>query len=277
MPVPPNPTVVVRITGLIAFCFDKQFAHCQMGIHSKTDDHELSIRFIKKGPGPEDESEQTMTISHALIRQSADLWLDIEGEPSPKQRTAEPFIADGNDEPPTDPHDFRHVVDLEGEHFYNRRLKIKDGVLTPSVFIRKGLFYTAALTSRRYKTKTISSDGVETSPSRRIGQVAADIGVNIYLDHANQALVLRAGSKGGAELFRLANEEGVTYEIIIDNRDNGLSPPSQPGNHFAFYYDAIDLDPEESRILIEPNGSIESGDCIGSTFGKSHSLGGGQG
>jgi hypothetical protein len=275
MLVPPNPTVVIRVTGLVAFCFDRQLEHCQIGIHSKTDDHELRLRFVKKGPGPETQSEQALTFSHAMIRQASDLWLDVEGEPSPKQRTAEPFIVGRNDEPPTDPHDFRHVVDLEGEHFYNRRLKIKEGVLTPSIYIRKGLFYTAALTSRRYKTKTVSADGVENGSGHRIGQIAADIGVNIYLDHASQALVLSAGNKGEAELFRFANEDGITYEVTIDNRDNGLSPPTHPGNHFGFYYDAIDLDPGESKILIEPNGSIESGDCIGTTFGKSRSLSGG--
>jgi hypothetical protein len=125
--IPPNPTITIRFTGLVAFCFDRQLEHCQIGIHSKSEDHELKFRFVKKGPGPESRSEQTLTISHALIRQASDMWLDVEGEPAPKQRTAVFFIAGGKGEPPTDPHDFRHVVDLEGEHFYNRPLKIRKG------------------------------------------------------------------------------------------------------------------------------------------------------
>jgi hypothetical protein len=124
------------------------------------------------------------------------------------------------------------------------------------------------LTSHPYKT--VSADGA----GRRLGRIAADVGANIYLDHAGQALVLRAGEKGGAELFRLVNEEGVAYEVTIDNGDNGLSPPTHPGYHFGFYYDAIDLDSNESEILIVPNGSIETGDCIVTWFSKSRSLGG---
>ena len=87
-----------------------------------------------------------------------------------------------------------------------------------------------------------------------MGRVAPCIGANIYLDHESQALVLRAGGKGGPELFRLDHEEEVTYEITIDNGDNGLSPPSRPGNHFGLYYDALDLQAGEAKILVEPNG-----------------------
>lgn len=270
MPLPPNPTVIIRFTGLVAFCFDIQLGHCQVGIHSKTDDHELRLRFVKKGPDPDNQSEQMLTISHAIIRQASDLWLDVEGEPSPKQRTAEPFIAGRNDEPPTDPHDFRHVVDLEGEHFYNRRLKIKEGILTPILFVANGLFYTAAMTSHKYIAKTISADGVGTGSGHRLGRVAADVGANIYLDHASQALVLRAGEKGGAELFRLGREENTVYEITIENRD---IPHAAAGRDFHYYYDAFELDPGESKILVEPNGTDGTGDCIVGWFSKSHRLG----
>jgi hypothetical protein len=272
MSVPPDPTIKIDFTGLFGFCFNRRLEHCQIGIHSKTDDHELRIHFVKKGPDPESRSEQKLTISHAMIRQASDLWLDVEGDPAPKQRTAERFVAGREDEPPTDPHDFRHVVDLEGEYFYNRPLKIKEGVLTPSIFIRKGLFYTTALTPRRYKT--VFADG-ESDDSRRLGYIAAGVSANIYLDDPRQALVLRAGEKDGAVLFRLDNTEaGVSYEVTIDNGDNGLSPPDHPGYHFRFYYDAIDLEPDTPKILIVPNGSIETGDCVQTAFGKSQSLGG---
>src|SRR5262245_50674276 len=113
MPVPQNPTIAIYFTGLLAFCFDKRRKCCQVGVLSK-DDHELRLRFVKKGRGPENKSEQMLTINHALIRQSSELLLDVEGEPSSKQLTAEPFIVGSRDEPPTDPQDFRRVVDLEG-------------------------------------------------------------------------------------------------------------------------------------------------------------------
>jgi hypothetical protein len=39
MPVPQDATVTFRFAGLLVFCFDKGHKHCQVGIHSKTDDH----------------------------------------------------------------------------------------------------------------------------------------------------------------------------------------------------------------------------------------------
>jgi hypothetical protein len=74
MPVLQDPTIAIRFTRLLVFCFDKRLKHGQIGIHSKTDDHELRLRFVKKGPDLEDKSEQSLTISHDLIRLASDLW-----------------------------------------------------------------------------------------------------------------------------------------------------------------------------------------------------------
>jgi hypothetical protein len=290
MPVSPNPTVTIYFKGLLAFCFGEDFKYCQVGFHTKADGHEVKISIYKKRENRIVGAVPVLTFSHEMIRRSSDLWLDVEGETPPQQQTAAPYIADGQGAAPIDDQDFRHVVDVEGENFYNRPLKIREGVLTPSLFVGKGLFYTAALTSRKYKTVLADSavddqhdcshtitgaDSPEQVSGRRIGRIAKDIGANIYLDHPSQAIVLRTGGRDGAELFRLSNEEGATYEVTIDNGDNGLSPPPHPGNHFSFYFDAIELNRGESKILIEPNGTVDQGDCAGLGFGKSHRLGGG--
>jgi hypothetical protein len=240
MPVPQNSTVTMRFTGLLVFCFDKLRKCCQIGALSKND-HELRFRLVKRGPDPESESERTLTIPHDLISQSSDLWLDVEGEPSPKQQTAEPFIAGDLNEPPSDPQDFRRVIDLEGEHFYNRPLKVRRGVLRPILFVAKGLFYTATLTSDFYRT---------TPAGHSLGQMAEYVGANFYLTHPNQALVLRAG-RNGSELLRLNREEGTTYEITVENGD---TPRAPAGSDFHYYYDAIELNRGEPKILIEPYG-----------------------
>ncbi|HKQ80475.1 MAG TPA: hypothetical protein VJ810_42665 [Blastocatellia bacterium] len=262
MHIPQDPTATIHFTGLMVFCFDKRLKHCQIGIHSKTDDHELRLRFIKKGPDPETKSEQTLTISHGMIRRASDLWLDVEGEPSTEQRTAEPFIVGRRDEPPADPRDFRRVVDLEGEHFYNRPLKVRRDVLGPILFVAKGLFYTATLTPDSYLAVPVASNGPDhpregargatgaIATGRSIGQIAEYVGANIYLTHANQALVLRAG-QNGSELLRLKKEAGTTYEITIENGD---TPEAPAGGDFVYYYDAIALNHGEPRILLEPYG-----------------------
>lgn len=262
MPMLQGATVTIRFAGLLVFCFDRRHKTCQIGIHSKTDDHELRFRFVKKGPDPGSESEQTLTISHALIRRASDLWLDVEGKPSPERRIAEPFIVGRREEPPTDPHDFRRVVDLEGEHFYNRRLKVRRDVLMPILVFAKGLFYTATLTSDFYRTVPIASNGsdhphdhargapAETAKGRSLGQIAEHVGANIYLTHPNQALVLRAGLDG-PELLRLEGEEGATYDITIENRD---TPHAPAGSDFGYYYDAVELNQGEPRILLEAYG-----------------------
>src|SRR5262249_42278409 len=113
MPVPQS-TLTIYFSGLLVFCFDRQRKYCQVGALSK-DDHELKLHV--KRVCPERRSEQSLTIPDDLIHQSSTLWLDVEGEPSPKQ-PAEPFIIGRLEEPPTDMRDFRRVIDLEGEHFY---------------------------------------------------------------------------------------------------------------------------------------------------------------
>jgi hypothetical protein len=251
MPVPQDPTISIFFTGLLVFCFDKRRKRCQIGVLSK-DDHELRMSVVKKGRGPENGLEQTLTIDHALIRQSSELLLDVEGEPSSEQRTAEPFIAGDRDKPPTDPQDFRRLVDLEGAHFYNRPLKVRSGVLRPILFVTKGLFYTAALTSEPYRAVPVSSDGSKRTPGagRSLGHIAEVAGANIYLTRPNQALVLRAG-RNGSELLRLNREEGTIYEITVENGD---TPQAPAGSDFHYYYDAIELNRGEPKILIEPCG-----------------------
>jgi hypothetical protein len=251
MPVPQNPTIVIYFTGLLAFCLDKQRGCFQIGVLSK-DDHELRLRCVKKVRGLEQESEQILTISHSLIRQTSDLWLDVEGQYSTGQSTAEPFIAGGPSESPTDPQDFRRVLDLEGEHFYNRPLKVRRDVLRPILFVAKGLFYTATLTSDVYQTLPVAADGKTRTPAagRSLGQIAEHVGANFYLTRPNQALVLRAG-QNGAELLRLEREEGMTYEITIDNGDTPLAPA---GSDIHYYYDAVKMNPGEPKILVEPCG-----------------------
>lgn len=287
MPLPPNPTVTMRITGLAAFCFDKNFKYCQVAFHTRAIGHEVRVGVYKKLRDQIVSATPKLIFSHEMIRHSSDLWLDIEGATPPKQQTAELYIVNNQGSTLIDDQDFRRVVDFEGKDFYGRRLNIKDGVLTPSLYIRKGLFYAAALTSHPYIAMSVDvavndrhlhahpttgDYSARHASGRRLGQIASSVGVNIYMDHASQALVLRAGKKGGAELFRLNNKEGITYEVAIENDDNGLSPPSHPGSHFGLYYDAFELHPKESKILIEPNGIPPSGDCIVTWFSKSHSL-----
>lgn len=75
------------------------------------------------------------------------------------------------------------------------------------------------------------------------------IGANFYFTRPNQSLVLRTGQ--GQELLRLNKEDGVTYEITLENCD---TPQAPPGTHFSYYYDAFDLKPGEPKILIEKCG-----------------------
>jgi hypothetical protein len=274
MPVPQDPTIAIHFTGLLVFCFDNRRKYCQIGTLSK-DDHELRLRFVKKGPDSESESEQMLTIPHGLIRQPSELWLDVEGDPSPKQQAAEPFIAGKLGDPPSDPQDFRRIVDLEGEHFYNRPLKVRRDVLKPVLFVAKGLFYTAKLTSDLYRTIPVAANGAKqtTSVSCSLGQIAEYVGANIYLTLLNQALVLRAG-RNGSELLRLKKEKGTTYEILVENGDTIQAPAN---GDFHYYYDAFELNRGEPKILIESCGlpALQGREipCLPVGLGKSDSFG----
>jgi hypothetical protein len=248
MPVQQDRTLTIYFSGLLVFCFDKQRKYCQVGALSK--DHELRLHLVKRGRDPESRSEQTLTIPHDLIRQSSDLWLDVEGEPSPK-KTAEPFIAGRRDEPPTDPRDFRWVVDLEGEHFYNRPLKARRGVLKPILAITAGLFYSARLTSDSYLALPDfpERDRGATKAQGELGQVAAYVAADLCLC-PKQAFVLRAG-RAGSELLRLEGEEGATYELVVNNLDK---TEATVGRDFGYYYEAFELNQGEPRIFPVPYG-----------------------
>lgn len=250
MPVPQDATITLRFTGLLVFCFDKRSKICQVGALPKN--HKLRFGVTKKGPGIENDSEQTLTIPPSLIDQASDLWLDVEGEPALEQRAAEPFIAGKRDESPTDPQDFRWVVDLEGRHFYDRPLKVRDGALRPILSVATGLFYSAILSPDLYRTVPVTSNGARrrSTRGRNFGYIAEYIGADIYLTRPDQALVLRVG-RNGSELLRLHNEEGKTYEISVGNGD---TPQAPAGSDFHYYYDAIKLERGEPRILIEPCG-----------------------
>lgn len=174
------------------------------------------------------------------------------------------------------PHDFRRVVDLEGEHFYNRPLKMRCGALKPILLVTQGLFYTASLTSNPYRTVPVAPNrsNAATATGRNLGQIAEYVGANIPLSQSDQALVLRAG-RNGSELLRLKKEEGITYEITIENGDTLQAPA---GSDFYYYYDAFELKPSEPRILIEPYGLPAFGGimttCGPVRFGRSCSFAG---
>lgn len=247
--------IIIRFGGLLVFCFDKRRKICQVGVHSSTDDHELRLRLVKRGPDPESESEQTLTLSHAQIRQFSELWLNVEGEPA-MERAAERFIVGEPNEPPTDPQDWRWIVDLEC--LYNRKLRLRKGVLRPIVYVTTGLFYTAELSSEPYLAVPVTSTGTKRrrATSRSLGRIASVVGAHIHLTHPDQALVLRAG-RNGSELFRLRREEGAKYEITVDNGD---TPQAPAGGDFHYYFDAIRLKRGEPRVLLEPYGLPTLGD-----------------
>jgi hypothetical protein len=268
---PQGTTVTVRFTGLLVFCFDKRRNICQVGVHSSTDDHELRLRLIKRGPDPESESEQTLTLSHAQIRQLSELWLDVEGGPT-AERTAERFIIGNLNETPTDPRDYRWIVDMEDLH--RHPLRLKEGVLRPIVYVTTGLFYTAELSSEPYLAIPVARTGTKRrrALARSLGRIADVVGANIQLIHPNQALVLKTG-RNGPELLRLKREEGVAYEVTVENGD---TPQAPPGNDFDYYYHAIELNRGEPKILLEPYGLPSFGGimsvCSPVGFGMSDGL-----
>jgi hypothetical protein len=262
MRLPQNPTVRFSFRGLLAFCFNSRLKHCQIGVLS-TDDHELRCRLIKKRPDPGGEEELSLTISHGLLGQTSELWLDVEGGVTSGRRPAEPFIAGRWDDPPTDPRDFRWVTNLEGPFFYDRPLKVRSGVLRPVLVIRTGLFYSAQLTSNSYLALPDvpkRARGATKAPSN-LGQIAECIGADLCL-HPNQALVLRAG-RDGPELLRLEREESVTYEVAVENLD---TTQATVGRDFGHYYGAFELNQGEPRIFPVPYGlpsfGGEGGVCL---------------
>ena len=126
-----------------------------------------------------------------------------------------------------DDRDFRWIVDLEGEEFYNNPLSIKTALLGPIIGIPTGMFYT--------RTKTgpfLRKQGDRAFED--FGSIADDIAVDIWLDYG--AAILKADN---SELLRLKKEPHTTYELIIENTPFHRQLLSSTADHFHYYYDLI--------------------------------------
>lgn len=278
MPIPPSPFVTFVFTGLVALCFGNNNEYGQFGFHNVTDDHELRIIINKKQNQTVIGTVATYKISHEMLRNMPNMWVDIEGPIPPIQQTVEKYISSNSNSPPLDDLDFRRVVDFEGTAFYNRQLTVNPESFSPSIFFAKGLFFAAHLTERQYITTCVDANGMPVRTpgcgGYSLGRVADEIGVNLYTDHPSQSFVIRVG-KDGRELFRLRPEAGVTYEIRVDN---GPTPETHRGDHFTYYYDGINLLTGEPRIILSPLGAdifgVQGGSvCAAGSFGKRTSIG----
>lgn len=250
MPIPPSPFVTFIFTGLVAIGFGNNNEYGQVGFQSTAHGHEVKIVINKKLNQTVIGTVANLKFTQETIRNMPNIWVDIEGGVPSTQQRIEKFFSSSAGSPPTDPRDFRYIIDLEDQPFYNRPLTLNSDIFKPGIFFAKGLFYTAALSERPFITTCEN-----TSESRsllpaclgiNIGKVAEYIGVNLYTEHPDQMVVLRSG-KEGSEMFRLTPEAGVTYEILVGNNP---TPDMIMGGHFLFYYDAISLEPGTPQISL---------------------------
>lgn len=237
--IPRSPSIVIIFHGLMCFCHNGA-GFCQVGIHNKAPHHKFKMNVYEVAGSfdlPHDPRLGTTTLIESYDKG------DTGG--SDKHFVRLEVLDSGvtgvdyyQIEPPkSDPHDFRHIMDLEGVGFHHgQMLTKKPANMGPRIHINQGVFYTMCRTRRQFKTVY----GMEVN---RIGSVAQLIAGNIYLTGGGYLSIQMKGK----EVKKLQADK--KYLITVNNgcpQDDTdcVFSPDHPDktrrNDFHHYYNTFE-------------------------------------
>lgn len=277
----PDQTLKFVLDGLLTFCFAEDGEYGQIGINTAVN-HEFKIVFNHVTHVDGERSLVpflTVRISQHHLRQLAPFWLYVDSGSGLKRSpySVKTRVFDGPPDVKNHPDDFRHGVDFEGGHFYDRKLDAKPGARLPSIFVAKGEFYTDTLTDDEFVRvdesaipiqESITAESQEalfnrlTSSSGEkpclLGRLAEKVGLNVPM--TSRATLVFQSEELGSRLFEFTPEAGKEYEIHILNEapeGGGSSAPLHPHHdggslaehhHFLHHYDVFALNSGEKRF-----------------------------
>jgi hypothetical protein len=217
------PTIRVIFRGLMIFHFDVEKLLYEVGVQ-RAPNHQLRIRVEKRSPSGTSEIIVPVEEIGSLDKR---IWTLELTNPGTQGISTYQNGAFNRKKGIGDDRDFRWIVDLEGEEFYNNALSINTALLGPIIRIPTGMFYTMT------KTEPLLLKQGDQS-FKDFGSIAEDIAADIWLDYG--VAILKAES---TELFRLKKEPHTTYDVIIENTPSSHEHLSST-NHFDYYYNLID-------------------------------------
>ncbi len=159
-----------------------------------------------------------------------------------------------------EPRDFRWIINLEGEEFGGKEMKIKaiPGAppkrLGPIITIKDGVIYTERRSDEKFAV--ISLCNTESKP-KYLGRMAYRVGVDIILNNG-AVVVLRTGNPAD-ELPALENKPLTKYHINIEN----ICHPTEPrreGTDFRYIFDVVRNEDDERFDLLR---IVENRGCGG--------------
>lgn len=255
-PLPPDPTIVIKFDGLLAFCYDDQGC-CEVGVLKGTDKHQLKITV----------KDLDTNTSQDFINEATpetDLRLEVTSPLHYKTKflKAKERREDLDPTDPSDRQDFRWMLDLE-DHIYDHAVAKVPGCYRPKFHVTNGIFYTEDLTTKRFRLI-----GKESGAEKDVRHLAHGMAANIYLDAGGSAQ-LTWGALSETFVAGKKYEVSFTY-LCVD--DDGNPCTFSPGSlveterhDFHFYFDTFNVDPPEEKFTLMQEATASGGEGAEST------------
>ena len=223
-PLPSDPTVQLRFTGLLVFYYDGP--NSQMIVKAvKAYDHLLRVLWVKK------KREDGSIIQLTPLPENTGMDLRVVN-PAMGHNTVEKHLcAILHPDPETEPNAYRHLLkftDLPG----NEGATIRPYACHGDITIHTGYFYSAD----NYEVRIGPGEDCSNNPPQSVSFM---MGANLYFNakEGGQA-TLTAGSVYIKTDLERATDSRYIYEIHITNLPHlGVM---MTGNHFRHYYSAFD-------------------------------------
>lgn len=269
-PLPPDPTIIIKFDGLLAFCYNNQDV-CEVGVLRASLKHRLKIVIKDLDTGVSKEFKNNLT-------PSSDIRLDVLSPadflPGARFFKAKERREDLNPKDANDKQDFRWMLDLE-DHIYNHEANKIPGCYVPKFHITHGIFRADDVTLRKFKLVGKVSGG-----KKEIRHLADGMAANIYLKAGNGARLTWGGQ---VETF----VAGKKYEVCFTNlcqHDGKLcdfspnSPYEIERNDFHFYFETFNVDATEEKFMLmlhepPPVAATDDAPCGHLGYGRSPGLG----
>ncbi|HLM57627.1 MAG TPA: hypothetical protein VK422_16085 [Pyrinomonadaceae bacterium] len=230
--------VRLRFDGLITFCLNRRVEphSCEMGM-VRVEDHRRLLVITRINPNGTEE------VSHGPFELNANNEVIIEAirpeEPGARLFQTTPADAFNAADDAGDPEDYRWIIDLQGEKFHGRALKLKRGDESercrPRIFIPHGTFYTYSKTPHQYMRYPSKGN---TRPLN-IGKIADRVGADIVTDPVLGKVTVQI--KDMEPITLSADGLKTRYWIDITNL---CAPDCAARSDFKHYYRVADDEDE---------------------------------
>lgn len=231
--IPHGANVILGFHGLMCFCHRHNHAdkNCEIGIYNGSPDHKLSITVYAVAPSFDPPYSMDM---RPYFKVAGPFGTDETGNEKNEvvQFDVEKPVVSGvkyfqEGGPRDDPHNFRLILDLEGDFYPGVELKKMKDLFGPRLRVDHGLFYTLCPSRTKFSRVEVNTPG-DLTP---LGSVARMVGANIYLqDSGSVTLKMK-----NAPSVVMKPEDGKFF-VLVDNGCIGCKDV----NDFHLYYNTFE-------------------------------------